>query len=94
MQSRRAWLPEIEELRAFDDVASRPGVALAERGGAPPSLEHPLILVGPEGGWGDAERGRALAEVSLGAQVLRAETAAVAAGTLLAALRAGLVRPG
>jgi len=94
MQSRRAWLPEIEPPLAFDDVAARPGVALAERGGGPPSLDRPLILVGPEGGWSDAERSRALPEVGLGAQVLRAETAAVAAGTLLGALRAGVVRPG
>ena len=93
MQSRRVWLPEIEVLRSVADVAARPGAARAERGGAPPSLERPLVLVGPEGGWSDAERGRGLPSVGLGTQILRAETAAVTAGSLLAALRAGLVHP-
>jgi len=94
MQSRRSWLPNVEVLRTFAEVAARPGAALAQRTGAPPSLDRPLVLVGPEGGWSDAEVSRGLPEVGLGAHVLRAETAAVAAGTVLSALRAGLVRPG
>jgi 16S rRNA (uracil1498-N3)-methyltransferase len=92
MQSRRTWLPSVEDLRSFADLAARPEAAIAERGGNPPSLDRPLVLVGPEGGWTTEERGAAPA-VALGPQVLRAETAAVAAGTLLAALRAGLVNP-
>jgi 16S rRNA (uracil1498-N3)-methyltransferase len=42
-----------------------------------------LLLIGPEGGWSAPERGKAqasgFASVSLGARILRAETAAVAA---------------
>ena len=94
MQSRRVWLPEVDEVAGFDDAvgALGPGsVALAERGGAPPSLRHPAVLVGPEGGWAPEELDRGLPRVSLGPTVLRAETAAVAAGLLLCAIRAGLV---
>jgi 16S rRNA (uracil1498-N3)-methyltransferase len=93
MQSRRSWLPEVGDLRAFADLAAQPGAVLADRGGAPPSLERPTVLVGPEGGWSDEERAKGLPDVGLGPQVLRAETAAVAAGTVLTALRAGLLRP-
>jgi hypothetical protein len=57
----------------------------------PPSAGH-LVAVGPEGGWTDRERtlGRPLAVAE---QVLRAETAAIAVGSLLVMIRAGLVRP-
>ena len=65
---------------------------LAHPGGAPPSLAQPVVAVGPEGGWDDAELALAAGTVGLGPTVLRAETAAVAAGTLLCALRNGLVR--
>jgi 16S rRNA (uracil1498-N3)-methyltransferase len=93
MQSRRTWLPVVDELRSFAEVAARPGAALAEPGGSPPSLERPVVLVGPEGGWAEDEAAGGLPRVSLGPTVLRVETAAVAAGTLLCALRAGLVAP-
>ena len=45
------------------------------------------VVVGPEGGWSDPERALGAPGVSLGETVLRAETAAVAAGVLLAASR-------
>jgi 16S rRNA (uracil1498-N3)-methyltransferase len=93
MQSRRTWLPAVEESAPFVDLASRPGAAMAERGGAPPHLGLPVVLVGPEGGWSEEERASGLPTVGLGGAVLRAETAAVAAGALLGALRAGLVAP-
>ncbi|MBW3670018.1 MAG: 16S rRNA (uracil(1498)-N(3))-methyltransferase [Actinobacteria bacterium] len=95
MQSRRAWLPQVEGVVAFHEAAgaSGGGVALAEPGGAPPSLDRPVVLVGPEGGWSDDELAVELPRVGLGPTVLRAETAAVAAGVLLSALRAGLVGP-
>jgi 16S rRNA (uracil1498-N3)-methyltransferase len=94
MQCRRAWLPDVEDLTDFAGVAAWPGAALADAGGAPPSLDRPTILVGPEGGWTDAERECGLPTVGLGRHVLRAETAAMAAATLLGALRARLVSPG
>jgi 16S rRNA (uracil1498-N3)-methyltransferase len=94
MQSRRVHLPLVEGLRTFTEVAAEPGAALADLGGEPPSLDRPVLLVGPEGGWEDEERAAPLPRVALGPHVLRAETAAVAAGVLLCALRQGLVRPG
>lgn len=93
MQSRRAWLPAVTGVSTFAEVAARPGACLAEAGGAPPSLDRPTILIGPEGGWSDAERAAGLPAVALGPHVLRAETAAIAAGALLAALRGNLVAP-
>ncbi len=66
-------------------------MALAVPGGAPISLSAPTVLVGPEGGWTDEELAAVPRHVGLGPHVLRAGTAALAAGVLLAALRAGLV---
>ena len=94
-QCRRATLPVVEELRPLRALAGHPGLVVAERGGQPvDALGEPpggevLVLVGPEGGLsgrevdGLAPWGR----VSLGPHVLRAETAALAAATLLAAWR-------
>jgi RsmE family RNA methyltransferase len=45
------------------------------------------VLIGPEGGWSESERARGLVAVGLGTTVLRAETAAVAAGVLLTVAR-------
>lgn len=94
MQCRRVWLPVVADVESFDDAVAAADVCVADPGGLPPSLERPSILVGPEGGWSDRERARvdASARVALGPHVLRAETAAIAAGTALAMLRAGLVR--
>lgn len=108
MQSRRLWLPEVEFAESLaqaagaqaagagaDGVTDRAvGAAMAEFGGAPPSLDHPWLLVGPEGGWDQAEQEWDLPRISLGPRVLRAETATVAAATILCGLRSGLVRPG
>jgi 16S rRNA (uracil1498-N3)-methyltransferase len=96
MQSRRLTLPVVEALcspvEAFE--AAPPGVpALAEPGGDRPSLNHPMILVGPEGGWDPSEVVQAPATVTLGGNILRTETAAIVAGTLLVAMRSGLVGP-
>jgi 16S rRNA (uracil1498-N3)-methyltransferase len=90
MQCRRVWLPEISPLATFDEVAALPGASLADRGGGAPTLAHPCILVGPEGGWEPHERAVAIPSVSLGPEVLRAETAALAAAVLLAAARHAL----
>ncbi|MCU1453770.1 MAG: rRNA ((1498)-N(3))-methyltransferase [Acidimicrobiales bacterium] len=93
MQCRRAWLPEVAPVVTFAELAARAGAARADRGGGPPSLDRPLVLVGPEGGWSSAERAVDLPVVGLAGPVLRAETAAIVAGAVLAALRAGLVAP-
>lgn len=91
MQSRRVFLPQVEGVLAFASVAAWPGAALAELGGSAPSLDRPTLLVGPEGGWSDDELATPLPRVTLGPHVLRAETAAMAAAAILAALRHGSV---
>jgi 16S rRNA (uracil1498-N3)-methyltransferase len=85
MQSRRVWLPEIEPVRALAEVAARPDAALADAGGTwmPAGLEATLIVVGPEGGWDEVERAAFQRCYRLSEQVLRAETAAICAATLL-----------
>ena len=94
VQSRRVWLPLVEGVTAVEAVVGRPGAALAQAGGRPPALDRPTLLVGPEGGWDDAELAGAPALVGLGPSVLRTETAATVAGALLCALRAGVITPG
>jgi 16S rRNA (uracil1498-N3)-methyltransferase len=97
-QSRRTTLPEILPAVRFD-AGLRTEVSggvrlLLEEETAPPLLralparvETAALLLGPEGGWTDRERELARdagwAAVSLGPQVLRAETAAVAAIALV-----------
>ncbi|MGD9703324.1 MAG: 16S rRNA (uracil(1498)-N(3))-methyltransferase [Acidimicrobiia bacterium] len=88
MQSRRTRLPVVEALSPFASVVGRVGAALAAPGGAWPRTATPLILVGPEGGWSPAELAAARATVGLGDLVLRTETAAIMACTLLVAERA------
>ena len=94
MQSRRPRLPLITGVRTVAEVVAARGseVALAEPGGEPPDLAHPVVLVGPEGGWTSTELAACAARVGLGPTVLRVETAAVAAGVALAGQRAGWLR--
>ena len=87
MQSRRCHLPEVRVGVTVASASAGGHVALADPGGAPPTLARSVVLVGPEGGWSDDERAAAPAVVGLGPTILRAETAAVAVGTLLTALR-------
>ena len=95
MQSRQAWLPVVTDVQPFGATAQPGvGVAMAQLGGGPLDLGRPTVLIGPEGGWDESELACGLPSVGLGPTVLRAETAALAAGLLLAALRAGTVRPG
>ncbi len=95
-QSRNPWLPEVVGVLGLgalaDEVAPAP-LALAHPGGDPPSVAMPAMAVGPEGGWDDSELAPGgYPVVGLGPGILRAETAAVAAGLLLCALRNGLVQ--
>ena len=92
MQCRRTYLPEIADLTDFATVARLPGATLADGTGQAPSLSARAVLVGPEGGWSDAERGFGLPLVRLGAHTLRSETAAITAGALLVAIRSSIVR--
>lgn len=87
MQSRRAWLPEVAAMVPFAEAVAWEGCALAEPGGDPPTLSRPIVLVGPEGGWAPEEASVQVPRMGLGPTILRAETAALAAGVLLCALR-------
>jgi 16S rRNA (uracil1498-N3)-methyltransferase len=90
-QSGGAWLPVMHPEIAFDDALreeSRPGVLMDAEGpwlaSIAPDLSAPLtIAVGPEGGLDPGERDALLdagwRAASLGANVLRFETAGIAA---------------
>jgi 16S rRNA (uracil1498-N3)-methyltransferase len=91
VQSRRTWLPVVDPLASFAVASTLPGAALADRDGDPPSLAHPTVLVGPEGGWAPAERAAGLPAVRIATLVLRAETAAITIGAVLTAIRAEIV---
>jgi 16S rRNA (uracil1498-N3)-methyltransferase len=97
-QSRRVFLPELTPVMRFRDVVSQAAgqrVFLDEKrdGGLlrdlPKETSTISLLIGPEGGWTDDERGLARGagwiSASLGPRVLRAETAWMAS---LAILRA------
>ena len=96
MQSHRPWLPEVADVAALTDLVGLPGVALAERadGDALTQGVHHRPRR-PEGGWTGEELALPVPHVGLGGHVLRAETAAIAAGVLLVAGRAahGPIRP-
>ncbi len=89
MQCRRTRLPALRVGVPVAEAVQAPGAVLAHPGGESLRLDRPVVLVGPEGGWTDAELAAA-DKVSLGLTVLRTETAALVAGTLLTAARAGL----
>ncbi len=84
MQSRSVWLPRVERLTTLAAATSDVNLApcLAEPGGAEVDASVRTILVGPEGGWDPAEVADQ-STVALPGRILRAETAAVAAGALL-----------
>jgi 16S rRNA (uracil1498-N3)-methyltransferase len=94
-QCRRATLPAVEGLAPLAALAGHPGLVVAERGagpagglGEPPDGEM-LLVVGPEGGLAPAEVEalKPWGRLGLGPHVLRAETATLAAATVLTALR-------
>ena len=94
-QSRRAHLPRIRDIQPFSEFVETADaehtLLLHPRGPVlplRPAKQQTTILVGPESGWTEAELGlaqaRGLGVFSLGAPILRAETAPLAA---LAAIR-------
>lgn len=98
-QCDRAFLPEVRDVTEFADFLRAPEVPqvrfLADGDGAPcpASVQGPAaLLVGPEGGFTQAEREQAIVAgftpVGLGPHVLRTETAAlVGASALLLAMQ-------
>lgn len=90
MQSRRVWLPTIAPVSELKNLVAAPGVVRADRDGAHLTTGNTTVLIGPEGGWSTAESAMT-PTVGLGHNVLRAETAAIAAATIMVALRDGFV---
>lgn len=90
-QCRRTILPEVRDPVEFDELlATLPRQSvLAEPGGAPMGQSTTAVVIGPEGGFAPAELDCGLPRVGLGQLVLRAETAAIAAASLLVARRGG-----
>jgi 16S rRNA (uracil1498-N3)-methyltransferase len=93
MQSRRLRLPHIEGPTSVAEIVAcgELQAALAEPEGGAPRLDRPALLIGPEGGWAQEELACGLPTVALASTVLRTETAAIAAATLLTGQRAGIV---
>lgn len=90
MQSRRVWLPTVEPVAKFSEVIARTNAARADRDGTPLTTSNTVVLIGPEGGWSPSESDET-PTVGLGHSVLRAETAAISAATLMVALRDGFL---
>ncbi len=93
-QSKQYYVPALEAPVSFDEVISMPAkskIIFAERDGGP--LKSALAgspvmyLIGPEGGWTDREllraRNAGFQAVSLGAAILKAETAAIVGAALI-----------
>jgi 16S rRNA (uracil1498-N3)-methyltransferase len=97
-QCGAAWVPAIAEPEPLAAFLARPRMGtrwLADAGGGAPRSDGPgelTVLVGPEGGLTDRERAAAgsagYRAVRLGPNVLRFETAAVAAAAVAFAARA------
>ncbi len=93
-QCRRDWVMDIHDPLSLDAALARCEaagwrvvVADGTGGRAEPCSRDTALLVGPEGGWSDAERSlfaaRALSLVRLGPHVMRIETAAVVGAAMI-----------
>ncbi|CAB4797524.1 unannotated protein [freshwater metagenome] len=89
MQSRRVWLPRVQEVTQLSELLQGGTVAVAEPGGIEITSIHRSIIIGPEGGFAPEELIGSVSRVSLGESVLRAETAAIVAGALMTRCRRG-----
>lgn len=103
-QSRRTHLPIVEAPIDFAGVLTLEAQhrvfldeAATDRILSPANSASVLLMIGPEGGWTDRERTRAAAagftSASLGPRILRAETAAIAALSLVSLLNLPLPTP-
>ncbi len=94
-QSKHYHLPRLDAVTDIDHVLTVDGgskivFALESEGPLESALSDPPVvyMIGPEGGWVpeelEASRVQGFAEVRLGSHVMRAETAAIVAGGLIA----------
>lgn len=83
-QSRGVFLPSVEPVTPLAALSAAEPVRLAEPGGEAPSADGVVVVVGPEGGFSSDELTLTPGRVGLPGGVLRAETAAIVAGALLA----------
>lgn len=86
-QSKGIWLPQVTFVSSFADVAALSGVAMADVSGDQVTESCTCLAIGPEGGWSQSEYAFNLPKVCLSDQVLRAETAAIVAGAMMASFR-------
>jgi 16S rRNA (uracil1498-N3)-methyltransferase len=83
MQSRRLWLPRVLDVMPFGEATMAPGCAIADPAGDALGDHVETVLVGPEGGFTEGELTSVASRVTLSRNVLRVETAALAAAFLL-----------
>jgi 16S rRNA (uracil1498-N3)-methyltransferase len=84
-QCRRPFSPSVSHVADVRLLLNQQGVVRADVTGGRLTVEHRVVLVGPEGGWDPLDGIDAVPCVGFGPNVLRAETAAIAAGTHLVA---------
>lgn len=89
-QSERGMVPEVREPVPFAEALAAPSVLLDARATGPPlsALDPPpAVIIGPEGGFSDAEvaaaREAGVTVAGLGPRILRSETVAVAAAAVI-----------
>jgi 16S rRNA (uracil1498-N3)-methyltransferase len=85
MQSRRVWLPVLRGPVSFGEVVVVPGSVLLDPDGpqAFGRTSGTMLIVGPEGGFQPDEISAAALRCHLGDTVLRVETAAIAAVSVM-----------
>lgn len=84
MQSRRVFLPSVSGPVSLGSLAGA-SIAVAEPGGIDGWESVTSVVIGPEGGFSDAEKALFGRAVDLGPHVLRAETAAMVAAARMVA---------
>lgn len=93
-QSKRAFLPQLHAVASLAEFRRIHGgrLAICDGAGNSPTLERSIWVIGPESGLIDDAFG-SFPRYRLAQDTLRVETAAVVAGSIMVALREGVVLP-